>query len=260
MNCSSICSNYPSLFTVNPGAAATTLKVSNSLLRGTYSGTPGSDTNGFRIDSWPLGAEAHLWNNVVQDLACSGGSAGRMIHTAVAGSGDWYVTNTTLYNSRKALSVSGIKVHVKNSIANGLTGSGWTGCASDSDYNVTNLNEAITGAHSKNNAVVTFVDAAGGDFRLSPLDTVALDAGQVLWNSPSINDGLDIAGQLRDDRWDIGAFEAVTNVVITDAPSNPTNRSDASFTFLSTDGSLGTCLVPARRHIPGLRMETTRFP
>lgn len=210
LNCSSSCTNYPSLFTVNPGAAATTLKVSNSILRGAFTGSPVTDTNGFRVDGWSTAAEAHLWNNVVQDLSCSGGSTGRMIHGG-GGSGDWYVTNTTLYNSRKALSVSGIKVHVKNSIGNGLTGSGWTGCATDSDYNVTNLNETITGVHSKNNAAVTFVDAAAGDFRLSPLDAIARDAGQILWNNPSVNDGLDVAGQLRDNHWDIGAFESVAN-------------------------------------------------
>jgi hypothetical protein len=259
LNCSSSCTNYPSLFSVNPGAAAaTTLKVSNSLLRGSFSGTPGStDTSGFRVDSWPLTAEAHLWNNVVQDLACTGGSVGRMIHTAGGGSGDWYVTNTTLYNSRKGLSVSGVKVHVKNSIANGMTASGWTGCAADSDYNVTNLNETITGVHSKNNAVVTFMDAAGGDFRLSPVDAVARDAGQVLWNNPSINDGLDIAGQLRDDFWDIGAFEVVANVLITSGPSDPSNRSEAEFSFMATDGSSSfECQLDSGGYAPCLSPTT----
>jgi len=54
-------------------------------------------------------------------------------------------------------------------------------------------------SQSRNNAVVRFVDAAGGDFRFSPLDAVGRDAGKVLLNSPSINDGRDIAGEPRDD-------------------------------------------------------------
>ena len=33
----------------------------------------------------------------------------------------------------------------------------WTCCAPDSEYNVTNLNETITGPHSRNNAVITQV-------------------------------------------------------------------------------------------------------
>ena len=126
----------------------------------------------------------------------------------LSGSGDWYVYNTTLYNAQKGLSISGVQVHVRNSIANGIALSAWTGCASDSDYNITNLNESITGAHSKKNTVVTFMDAAARDLRLAPYDTAAKDAGQNLFNSPSINDGVDSTGQVRDAHWDIGAFEA----------------------------------------------------
>lgn len=73
------------------------------------------------------------------------------------------------------------------------------------------MGESIIGSHGKNNALVTFLDAAGEDFLLSPLETVARDAGQVLLNDPSVNDGRDNAGELRDDRWDIGAFEWTPN-------------------------------------------------
>ena len=207
LNCSNPCSNYPALFTVDPGTMGSTLKVSNSILRATYSGTPTSDTNAFRIASWPSNSEAHLWNNIIYDLTCSGGTAGRMIHNSPSGSGHWYVYNTTLFNSAKALSVSGLQVHVRNSIANGITTSGWTGCTSDSDYNITNLNETITGSHSKKNTTVSFADQATRDFHLSAFDTAAVDAGQNSLNSPSINEGKDIVGQARDNLWDIGAFE-----------------------------------------------------
>lgn len=209
LRCSSPCTNYPAIVTVDAGSAASTFKVSNSILRGSFSGAVVTDTSGFRVSGWPAAAEAYVWNTVVQDLVCSGGPAGRMLHTTSTLSGRWWVTNVTLHNAAKGLSVSGLKVHVRNSIANAMTGTGWTGCAPDSDYNLTNLNESITGARSRSNANVLFLDAAGGDLRLSSADTVAVDAGQSLLNSPAVNDGLDIAGEPRDALWDIGAAEAM---------------------------------------------------
>jgi hypothetical protein len=131
-----------------------------------------------------------------------------MLSNRLSGKGDWYVYNTTLYNSAKALSISGTKVHVRNSIANGLTTSGWTGCASDSDFNITNLNETITGSHSKKNTTVKFVNTGGRVFTPSASDFAARDAGQNLLNSPSVNEGADIAGNPRDAIWDIGAMES----------------------------------------------------
>jgi len=212
LNCSSFCptSSYPSLVAVDPGTRVSTLKVSNSILKATYSGTPSTDTNAFVVFTWPANSEAHLWNNVIYDLSCSGGRTGRMLHNPPGGTGHWYVYNNTLFNSVKALSISGMKVHVRNSIANGITTSGWTGCASDSDYNITNLNETITGSHSKKNTTVTFMDEINRDFHLSAFDTAAVDAGQNSLNSPSVNDGKDIVDQVRDNLWDIGAFEYVS--------------------------------------------------
>jgi hypothetical protein len=210
LNCSASCSafSYPSLISVNPGTRVSTLKVSNSILKATFTGASRTNTVGISTWTWPANSEGHLWNNVIYDLSCSTGRTGVMLSNRLSGKGDWYVYNTTLYNSAKALSISGAKVHVRNSIANGLTTSGWTGCASDSDYNITNLNETITGSHSKKNTTVNFVNVAGRVFVPSTTDSAARNSGQNLLNSPSVNEGADIANNPRDAIWDIGALES----------------------------------------------------
>lgn len=73
-----------------------------------------------------------------------------------------------------------------------------------SDHNLCALAENMTGPSSRAGVTPTWVDAAGGDLHLSPLDTVAAGHGADLSQVASFLER-DVDGQLRRGAWDVGA-------------------------------------------------------
>ena len=152
-----------------------------------------------------------VWNTIATDFWWADQSRGRGLHTYGVQGGEIWWSNVTLANLANAAALSwDTRLHVRNSLAYLPSGgaswqTGVNAIQSDSDYNASNLNETLVGAHSLSNQTFLFLGA--DDWRLSAMDTGALDNGVNSYNSYNINDGLDIAGNSRDTLWDIGANE-----------------------------------------------------
>jgi len=160
---------------------------------------------------WPDSSEMWMWNTIATDFWWADGSYGRGLHTYGVQGGEIWWSNVTVANLGNAISLgSGTQFHVRNSLADlPAGGTSWPTNAyiiqSDSDYNASNQNEVLVGAHSLANRSFTFRGL--DDWRLAAGDTGAKDSGANSLNSYNVNDGKDIAGISRDTVWDIGASE-----------------------------------------------------
>lgn len=106
-------------------------------------------------------------------------------------------------------------LHVKNCLAqlcrDGYQGNFTGTCA----YNISDISSDAPGTNPVTGSV-QFIDAANGDFRLSPYDTVAMNAGANLYSDATYPVTTDIAGNSRGTSsaasYDIGASHATTRI------------------------------------------------
>jgi len=85
----------------------------------------------------------------------------------------------------------------KNNIVQGCNYNYNSYLRAPSDYNISDLNENLTGSHNKTATSVAFVDAANKDFHLHSLDSTAGGAGACLLNDDDISFSDDIDGDTR---------------------------------------------------------------
>jgi hypothetical protein len=121
-----------------------------------------------------------------------------------------------------------------NNIVQGC-GDGYNGGSflSISDYNISDLSADTTGGAHDKQATVSFVDAAGKDFRLLNSDTSAVNAGYNIANDSNtpLYFTTDIAGQTRSGLWDIGASESVSSTIYRSvAPGMTSNLNTSNYT------------------------------
>lgn len=209
----------------NPGSAnASSIEVSNSILKGTASTATGAQY-GIMFESVATSAGvAKVWNNIIYDIVTSSASSMGISYNSM----QWrsYIYNNTVINSYTCYEGFGANTVVKNNIAQNCT-DGFNGTfESSSDYNISSLATDAPGSNSKNSTTVSFVDASGGDFHLSSSDTSAKDSGANLSSDSYVSFTTDIDGETRSGAWDIGADETSGGVPTdTSPPTIPINLS-----------------------------------
>jgi hypothetical protein len=177
------------------------IRISHTIVRG-RANNPGA--NGILIQ----GATAYttrLWNNLVHGFDGSCIVDNTLADTAM---------QVTIYNNTLSCG-SGLRVERATVVAkNNIFANVRDACVDEqggdtfgSDYNVCNLDETLVGASSVSAVSAAFVDAATGDFHLSPADTVAADRGADLSADLSLAFTTDLDGDSREGSWDIGADE-----------------------------------------------------
>lgn len=180
---------------------------------------------------------AVIANNIVQDFISADSTDGIAIAvTGQSGRRTLKVLNNTVYNSYLGFS-DGIfqSGDVINNIAQNCV-VGFSGSFnSSSDYNVSNTADA-PGANSADSATVVFRNAAAGDFRLHPGDTVAKGQGIDLSPLEGFPKG-DIRGLTRPATFDIGAMQSTTSSTVV-AAKFPTNGPDWNDYVLNGSGDM----------------------
>jgi len=211
--CSYSGTDYPSMIAADPGPTGTaTLRVSNSLFKGNWIGSNSATNANFMMTyDWPATSEMWVWNTIATDFWWADHSRGRGLHTFGTQGGEIWWSNVTVANLANVTAVSSnTQLHVRNSLAYLPSGgTSWPTNAwaiqPDSDYNASNQNETLVGAHSVANRSFTF--RGTDDWRLHASDTGAKDMGVNSYNSYNVNAGKDITGTDRNAVWDIGASE-----------------------------------------------------
>jgi hypothetical protein len=205
-------------FTQHGISGADYFEVENCHIR--YVGHPTNNGQAYGINNAFGGYRAV--NTIVADFDSTGGGTGRIaFHNASL------TTGRVIYNCTAINCLIGVQgsadfstATVKNTLVDsrGLSGAvGFqdlgSGFGASSDYNATDLTGA-PGANSRNSQNFTFVDAAGGDYRLTLDDLGARRFGTDLSADPTYPFNNDFQNRVRHaSSWDIGAFQSPEVVV-----------------------------------------------
>lgn len=138
-----------------------------------------------------------------------GGAAMKGFDTSLA-SHPYFLYNCTAVDCHHGFAGPGSTTTVKNCGATGIhaSGDGFNGTFnSASDYNASGQADA-PGANSEQSVTPTFVNAAGGNYHLSPSDTAWKDQGNSLAADGTYPFATDGDNAPRTGTWDIGADEA----------------------------------------------------
>jgi hypothetical protein len=181
-------------------------RISKCLLRGVFTST----ATGSGVSQTGVTSIARYWNNVVYDIV---NAANVLVGIAVNDAGGVaYLYNNTLQNCRYPVYANNSPtVVLKNCLAQacGLNFTSDPGLFDASSTNNASDTGTAPGSNPRSGSAV-FVDAAGDDFHLSPLDTLAEDFGATLVADANLAFSDDVVGVPRARLWDIGAFEVST--------------------------------------------------
>jgi len=183
------------------------LQISGCVIRGVGS-TSRSWHFGISEYNAPLNGVIRIWNNIIYNF---GGNANTAAMELKGDPVTLYVFNNTAVNCQwgywRNFNTNAAPAHLMNNIAQNCTNGFDSNFAPDSDYNVSDRNDA-PGTHSKN-ASVLFLNAAGANYHLSGADTAARDSGTDLSGHAGLAFNRDIDGETRSGIWDMGADEQV---------------------------------------------------
>jgi len=179
--------------------------VSRCLIRGAISGAQANGRGIYVYNNSGSGPFIRFWNNIIYGLADDSISAAIQLQSSnISGA----LANNTLVNCHFGVIGNVDNVILRNNLIQGCEQGFliWGQYNPQNDYNVSDKVEwDLTAIHSKDTAIVDFVDRMNEDFHLSPTDTVARDHG---FSSPVPGlFGDDIDGQTRITPWDVGADE-----------------------------------------------------
>lgn len=122
-----------------------------------------------------------------------------------------YLFNNTIYGTSLGIRANGQALAINNLVAGILNGANsyYGTWVAESDYNVTDSTDTLSGSTGVNNLVsqsFAFRNPSSGDFRLLPADTGARGNGLDLSSNPDYPFSTDISGQTRI-AWDAGSDE-----------------------------------------------------
>ncbi len=187
----------------------TGVKISSCIIKDEQTGTAAAH-QGISLIAISTGKTGYVWNNIVYGFKIGSGWG---INVPAQLDASLYVYNNTVYDCNHGFDTfyETPGTILKNNIAQDCTAGFSPKNNILSDYNISDLSDA-PGAHSKNSAIVTFVNDASKNFHLSPLDTTARGAGTDLSSDSNLPFNDDIDGQTRIGLWDIGADQSAVAI------------------------------------------------
>ena len=194
-----------------------TVKISNCLidlnLSGSATGWAGLHLG---INGTVSGSTEYAWNNIVYN-GLTTGTTGILLEV----NGTGYFSNNTVdgppIGFQSDAFTGSTLVIAKNNIAQGCASSCYAtnngGTYSPASTNNIASDTTAPGSNALNSKTVTFVNPSAGDYRLSPSDAIALNAGVDLSSDPNLafNTDIDNIPRPQGPAWDIGASELLSS-------------------------------------------------
>ncbi len=177
----------------------------------------------------------YVANNIVYDFNVSNGQG------ISSGSGGWYgyFYNNTVINSNYCFTNGGGTVIVKNNIAQNCVDGYRLIVSASSTNNISDLASDAPGTNPKDSTVVSFADAANGDYHLAASSS-ARNVGADLSADTNFAFSSDIDGHTRSGAWDIGADEGATAVYYSVGQNTSDHKTGSPVVTISSSTGLAT--------------------
>lgn len=212
------------------------IEISNNIIRGTLSGSAVNNAAIRFRGSDGTTKTAKIWNNIIYGFTNgSNTNHGMYFPSGVTA----YVYNNTVYGTHTGFAASGGSQILKNNIVQGAT-DGYQIGDGGSTKNVSDIASDAPGTNPIT-GTVTFVSTSSGseDLHLSPLDSVAKNAGADLSADAGLAFSTDIDGNTRpqSSTWDVGADEVYTDVTgpVISSVASTTEPTTATITWTTDE-------------------------
>jgi len=225
----------PRTISIGVDSAVSDLRFSNNFFEGNFSGLTGSAGVYFIDHNYGATVNEKFNNNIFTGFISPVSSDSKVICFCSGGQSQVYLYNNTIYNASYGFNRTyDAHLHAKNNIAqNVIEGFSGNSFETDSDYNLSSVEDDAPGTHSKNSTTVSFLDAANQDFHLANTDTSARGNGTNLGSDAYLSFQNDIDGEERSGNWSIGADQYNPGTIQTEQSESIT---DGLVLYQSFDG------------------------